>query len=222
MASPIILGYWGIRSLGQPIRMLLGYKNVEFEEKIYPVGDAPMFDKAEWNNAKFTLGLDFPNLPYLIDGDVKMSESNAIMRYLARKYNLEGETEEEKRRIDILESVLNDFRISYINLTYFSRPQDFAKNLEKFKEDVQPALDRFDKFLGADQKFFASNRLTYIDFLVHELMDQHRLLSKDILDNSNNLQNFMISFEQVPDIKEFMKSNKCFKGPINNKYALFK
>lgn len=34
---------------------------------------------------KYTLGLDFPNLPYLIDNekDVRLTQSMAIMRYLA-------------------------------------------------------------------------------------------------------------------------------------------
>jgi glutathione S-transferase len=34
---------------------------------------------------KFTLGLDFPNLPYIIDAekDVKLTQSMAIMRYVA-------------------------------------------------------------------------------------------------------------------------------------------
>ena len=35
---------------------------------------------------KFDLGLDFPNLPYLIDGDVKLSESKSIMKYLCKKH----------------------------------------------------------------------------------------------------------------------------------------
>ena len=29
--------------------------------------------------------MDYPNLPYLVDGDVKMSESLAMMKYIARK-----------------------------------------------------------------------------------------------------------------------------------------
>ena len=34
---------------------------------------------------KHTIGMDYPNLPYLIDGDVKMSESLAMLKYIARK-----------------------------------------------------------------------------------------------------------------------------------------
>uniref|UniRef100_A0A8C2M9K0 glutathione transferase n=1 Tax=Cricetulus griseus TaxID=10029 RepID=A0A8C2M9K0_CRIGR len=43
---------------------------------------------SQWLNEKFKLGLDFPNLPYLIDGSHKITQSNAILRYIARKHNL--------------------------------------------------------------------------------------------------------------------------------------
>ena len=47
-------------------------------------------------------------LPYLIDGPHKITQSNAILRYLGRKHNLCGETEEEKIRVDILENQAMD------------------------------------------------------------------------------------------------------------------
>jgi len=36
---------------------------------------------------KSKLNLDFPNLPYLINGDFKLTESIAIARYIIRKSN---------------------------------------------------------------------------------------------------------------------------------------
>ena len=82
------LGYWNTRGLTHSICLLLEYTDSSYEEKRYVMGDAPNFDRSQWLSEKFNLGLDFPNLPYLIDGSHKVTQSNAILRYLVRKNNL--------------------------------------------------------------------------------------------------------------------------------------
>jgi glutathione S-transferase len=43
------------------------------------------FDKSCWFDVKDSMGMTFPGLPYLVDGDNKLSQSQAILRYVARK-----------------------------------------------------------------------------------------------------------------------------------------
>ncbi|XP_004689741.2 PREDICTED: glutathione S-transferase Mu 4-like, partial [Condylura cristata] len=43
------------------IRLLLEYTDSKYEEKKYSMGDAPDYDRSQWLNEKFKLGLDFPN-----------------------------------------------------------------------------------------------------------------------------------------------------------------
>ncbi|GIY60396.1 hypothetical protein CEXT_68091 [Caerostris extrusa] len=38
MVKPI-LGYWNLRGRAEPIRYILHYKNVDFEDKKYPYGE---------------------------------------------------------------------------------------------------------------------------------------------------------------------------------------
>ena len=54
--------------LAQPIRMLLEYCGADWKDIQYECGPAPGFDLSAWTSVKPNLGLDFPNLPYLIDG----------------------------------------------------------------------------------------------------------------------------------------------------------
>ena len=47
---------------------------------MYECGDGPTYDRSAWLDKKFTLGFDFPNLPYLEDGDVKLTQTVAIIK----------------------------------------------------------------------------------------------------------------------------------------------
>ncbi|KAK2115009.1 Glutathione S-transferase Mu 3 [Saguinus oedipus] len=93
----MVLGYWDIRGLAHTIRLLLQFTDTSYKEKRY-------------------MYLDFPNLPYLLDGKNKITQSNAILRYIAHKHNMCGETEEEKIRVDTVENQVMDFRIQLIKL----------------------------------------------------------------------------------------------------------
>jgi glutathione S-transferase len=68
------------------LRYQLAYCGVDFKEDLYEQGDAPEFSKQTWLSKKEKLGLDYPNLPYFIDGDFKMTETSAIHQYIADKW----------------------------------------------------------------------------------------------------------------------------------------
>jgi len=90
----LTFGYWKYPGKGHPIRLLLEHLKVRYVDKQYDFSK-----KEEWfEQDKKALKLSFPNLPYLIDGETKMTESLCILSYLSRKYNtgLGGKTESEK------------------------------------------------------------------------------------------------------------------------------
>ena len=104
-AKSLTLGYWGFRGYGAPSRMLLHFVDAKFDDLVYnkPPG-------LVWKDKKFNLGFDFPNLPYLIDGDFKLTQSIAILRYLGKKYGLAGSTPQEVAELDMFGDVLHDWR----------------------------------------------------------------------------------------------------------------
>jgi len=212
----MILGYWDIRGLGQPIRLLLAYKKVDYKDRRYFTGPAPDYDKTEWLNEKFTLGLAFPNLPYLIDGDVKLSQTHAIMRYLGRKYDLVGKTEEEKWRIDLAELQIIDLRNAWTGLCY----SGFATQAETFKANLPNQLKAFSQFLG-ERKFFAGERITYVDFLIYEILFQLKVFSVESFAAFDKLLAYVARVEALPSIAEYIKSDKYLKWPFNNNMAQF-
>ena len=93
--------------------MVLHYVNEEHEDNVY------LFDeRVGWADKKFTLGLPFPNLPYYIDGDLKLTQSNAILRHLGRKYNLYGANDQDYSVVDMLIDTSHDLKIALAMIAY--------------------------------------------------------------------------------------------------------
>uniref|UniRef100_A0A8C0AZS6 Glutathione S-transferase n=1 Tax=Buteo japonicus TaxID=224669 RepID=A0A8C0AZS6_9AVES len=191
------------------------YTETPYEDKLYSCGEAPDYDKSQWINEKEKLGLDFPNLPYFIDGTTKLTQSNAIMRYIARKHKMCGETEEEILRVDMLENQIMDFRMSLVMVCY---NPDFEKLKPGYLEQLPGKLKLFSNFLG-DRKWFAGEKLTFVDFLMFDVLEQNRIFEPKCLEPFKNLKDFMDRFGALEKVAAYMKSSRFLKMPINNKMA---
>ena len=102
------LGYWKIRGLAAPARYILAYVGADSKNDMYEQGDGPEFSREVWTSVKPTLPLDYPNLPYLIDGDVKVTESQAIYRYICNKYDssLLGKNNKDRAHVDMMSCII--------------------------------------------------------------------------------------------------------------------
>ncbi|MEQ2266033.1 Glutathione S-transferase Mu 2, partial [Xenotaenia resolanae] len=147
--------------LAQPIRLLLEYTGTNYKDKFYVCGEAPDYDKSCWFGEKEKLGIDFANLPYLVDGDRKITQSNAIMRYIARKHNMCGETEDEKVRVDVMENQAMDFRNGFVMMCYL----DLENKKPGYLKSLPGTLKQFSDFLG-DRKWFAGDKVSHLIILV--------------------------------------------------------
>uniref|UniRef100_A0A8C9PPA7 Glutathione S-transferase Mu 4 n=1 Tax=Spermophilus dauricus TaxID=99837 RepID=A0A8C9PPA7_SPEDA len=210
---PMTLGYWDIRGLAHPIRLLLEYTDSSYEEKRYTMGDAPDYDRSQWLSEKFKLSLDFPNLPYLIDGPHRITQSNAILRYIARKHNLCGETEEEKTRVDILENQAMDTRMQLAMVCY---SPDFVSTpilLGLMHGKLFPGYRILCPFI------LVFLQITFVDFLAYDVLDLHRLFEPKCLDAFPNLKDFMSRFEGLKKISAYVKSSRFLPTPMYSKMA---
>ncbi|XP_070574572.1 glutathione S-transferase Mu 1-like [Ptychodera flava] len=214
---PVLIAYWKIRGLAQPMRYLVEYAGIDYKEKRYEVGPAPDFSRECWFSEKHTLGLPFPNLPYMIDGDVKLTQSNAILRYLARKANLLGTSDTEVIRVDLMAEQSMDLRNLMVRHFYNPKWEEMKEN---FLKTVAGLLKDFSDFLGQNP-WFAGQNITFVDFVMYELMDQLREVDSKILDSHKNLQDFMARVEELPRIAAYKKSDRFMSRPINNKMAKF-
>ncbi|VDP91749.1 unnamed protein product [Echinostoma caproni] len=148
--SPV-LGYWKLRGLAQPIRLLLEFVGDKYEERLYD-----RQDREKWQSDKYNLGLDLPNLPYYIDGNVKLSQSLAILRYIADKHGMIGSTPEERARVSMVEGAACDLRQGLSRIAY--NPQ-FEQLKHDYLENLPATLTMWSKFLG-DKHYLLGNSVS--------------------------------------------------------------
>src|SRR5688572_7065582 len=111
--NEVTLGYWGFRARGGLIRSILGYCEIPFIDKRYN-------DFNEWfGKDKQSLGVEYPNLPYIIDGDKKITESFSLLYYVpikAGKRELIGDTDDKFIQVRIALDVAHDLFMEIIRL----------------------------------------------------------------------------------------------------------
>ncbi|XP_050048374.2 glutathione S-transferase Mu 1-like [Dermacentor andersoni] len=206
-----VLAYWNVRSLGQPIRNLLVYRGVEFEDKQYEFGPPPDYSQSAWRKEKYTLNFTFPNLPYYIDDDVRLTQSLAILRYLGRKHDLAARNELETAELDVIEQQARDLCLNLMNAAT-PKPED-EYGIYSYSKKLGEVLKPWDDFL-ASRKWTMGERMTYVDFLLYEGLDWHRQFKPCAMKGYMNILEYLKRFEQLPNIKDYFTSNRYKKWPI--------
>lgn len=198
------LAYWGIRGLAQVNRLLLSYSGVEFEDFTYTDGD-------KWfKDDKLNLGLDFPNLPYLFDGEYSLTESSAIQRYIINKWGnseLLGKNAHDNSKIESFLSIFIEIS-SAVKGLFFNKDHATARGpiIEKFKGK----LEQLDKFVGKNQ--FVIGYLTLADFIVAEDSHYIETVFPEEYKALPFLKTIRENFNNLPEIQAYYKSDKAFKG----------
>ena len=191
---------------------ILTYCGVDYETKTYERGPAPTFSKDNWKNSDIdSLGLAFPNLPYLIDGEVRLSESKSIMKYVASKYDpdLLGRTAREIAEADMLSRVHDDLYGQVNNHYKQGDPVKLAANLRIIGQRLSTNL--------GTKPFFAGDRLTFVDFCFFELIELMDYWSEGAtLADYPNLKAFHARISTLPRFGEAWTSDsKLRKRPFN-------
>lgn len=232
--AEITLGYWGIRGLAQPIRFLLVVANVPFSEvRLGVLQDGTLLDENkegdDWGSVRSTLEMPFPNLPYLIDNSaaspIRLSQSNAILRYLARRFDFYGDSEADHLEIDVLQEEAYDFRNEII-ATAYTLGEGYAAAFENFSKTTLPHyLEGFETYLiNRDQRaFFVGSRLSLVDFVLYELFWQMTLMVPNSISETSRptLFAFIRAFEREPKIASYRLSQNYIEHPINSPWASF-
>ena len=213
--APIKLGYWKIRGLAQPIRYLLEYTEHPYEDVHYEQGDGPNFSVEEWTSVKNTLGLDFPTVPYVIDGEAKVTDPYAIMVYLSHAYapELLGKTPAETGEMDMFYSQLKEIK-QHITGPCYTQTDKNALGQQAVAK-IAPII----QYLGKKDYLFG-NELRYLDFYLLELFDFIQWLTENkFFTEQKAVARYVKRVKGLRQMKRYIKSERYMEKPFNNKVA---
>jgi len=208
------LCYWDVRAMGEIPRYLLRYSGQVWEDD-----RLAMADFGKWQAEKFTLGLDLPNLPYLIDGDIKVTQSVAVIRYLGRKFGLvPGDDEKDIVKCEMIEQEAVDLRSAFQKLCLDK--EGFEEKKPAYLDGMEKKLEILDKYIG-DGPFVLGEKLTYVDFMLYEFVSQIRKMAPERVDTAVNIGKLLKAVEDLPQLKDHFNSELYKTGPIHPPFAAF-
>ena len=196
----LTVAYWGTQGLAHPIRWLLAYHKIDFEDKHYT-------DRDVWAKDKAALPTDFPNLPYIKDGDTVITESVAVLQYAAYKTgnkDILGKNPVDAIKIAQLNSFIGDLRgpiWEIVKNAEYEKVKDEVLNTK-----VAPFMEKISKNLG--EKEFLLGYLTWVDFQLFNVLDVYHRMSAEFVAKYPNLKKYWERFNNAEGIQAFRKSEK--------------
>lgn len=231
-AKQLTLGYWAIKGLGAPLRMMCMYANEPFKADLCECTEK---SDGGWNRecwtelAKPALKAQNPliNLPYLVDSDgTVVSQSNACFLYLGRKLGMlgDGSAAELSMCEQLLCEVL-DLRNSLVGYAYSPRGASAEKTSEFFSS-THYVLDKLELVCKASTSFpfLVGSKASAPDFHLWEMLDQlnriaafHSLPSP--VESFPRLSQFHKDFAALPANARYLASPLHCDLPMNNPMA---
>eukprot|EP00755_Sulcionema_specki_P039535 Sspe_Gene.113000::Locus_96862_Transcript_1_1_Confidence_1.000_Length_1055::g.113000::m.113000/K00799/GST, gst; glutathione S-transferase len=164
------------------------------------------------NKPRLAEAIPFVNLPYLIDGDLRMSQSNSILRHLARRYDLMGPNP------SLTDLVLDAVTDIDTGLIWHAQK---ASTIRAWRKDKgRPALEMLSKNLRASY-FASSDSPTVADFKTYELLHKIRQAMPEETATFPNLLAFSSRIESLPAVSKFLSLRRNSSLPFFNPHVAF-
>merc|ERR1711915_895273 len=201
-------GYWNIQGLGQPCRIALHYTGVEVEDTVWEIQK-----RNEWVAAKGAneWGLDFPNLPYYSDGEVKLTQSDAILRHLGRKNGLYGCSDADTAMVDMLIDTAKDIKMGLILPNVLMKSLNEPGKKEEVCKNQDAKFKQVSDFLGS-KSFLMGNSVTIADFALYDALKWYHELDGGLVSKYKNIMDYIERFQALPKVQSFLNGPTYMKN----------
>uniref|UniRef100_A0A1Y1JWD1 glutathione transferase n=1 Tax=Photinus pyralis TaxID=7054 RepID=A0A1Y1JWD1_PHOPY len=196
MAPVYKLMYFPVKGIAEPIRFLLSYGNIEFEDH--------RFERENWPQIKPTT--PFGQAPVLEFGGVKAYQSIAICRYLAKQVKLMGANDIEDLEIDAIIDTIADLRTKIA--VYYKETDPTIKETRKkplLEETIPYYMERIEAIAKKNNCHLAAGKLTWADVYFVASLDALNFLSgTNLIADCPSLQVMQRNVLNLPGIKEWV------------------
>lgn len=195
MSTSYELLYFPLRGRAEPIRLLFALAKVAYTNT--GVTNWPEF------KPKTPLG----QMPVLVErdatGERQIAQSGAIIRHLARVFDLYGADEAHKTQADFIAETASDWRAKFAPVQFAAFMKTEQSVIDKYWADLPTTLALFDRLLG-DNDFYAGKTATYADALVFDTLDGNVGQKADCLNAFPRLAAFAARFRALPGVAEYV------------------
>lgn len=202
------LFYFEGRGKADQIRWMLAAADLTFTHKV--VSSRDYFLKMAERQ------LPFGQIPLLLIDGHEIVQSQAAIRYIARKSNLCGASPEDELKCDMIVEAVNDVLIFCIKEPFekLKSSEEYANYIELMRTKWDFAASRFEGILriSGRAKHIACDQLTYADVLVaHAATWFIEILGAEIIKPYPRLTFLQISIMDLPQIQNFIKSDNFYQ-----------
>lgn len=189
------LTYFAVRGRAEPARLMLELAGAPYEFEPISVEDWRGGGKARMLEAT-----PFGQMPLLTDGSFVLCQSGAINRYLAAKFDLLGETLEERARVDEVAETAGEV---IFELSKFHWEPRFTEQRAPHRDTTATRLahvDTYFKRVRVDpQHWVLPTQYTLGDVMMAYALETTLPLHPGLLDGFPDLYAFMMAFFSTPE-----------------------
>ncbi|KAI1700930.1 glutathione S-transferase 1 [Ditylenchus destructor] len=192
------LTYFDFRGLGETARFILHYADVDFEDN--------RITKEEWEAIKPTM--PYEQLPVLEVDGIKIPQSVAIYRFLARRFGLAGKTDIESALLDSIVDLQKDFFHEIGSWFPVAAGRKEGDKDKLYKEIFVPAAERYFprlvKLLNeSGSGFFAKSGVSWVDFFLANTSLTIKNFAPEMLDKYPELKDHFERVHALPQLQPY-------------------
>ena len=201
------LHYFPGRGRAESTRWMLAINNIEFENISIKTPEMLLSLRA-------TNKLPFDQMPLLeIDG-INLSQSSAVVRFLAQLGGLYGTNEEDALWCDMIAGAVSDFAETALQAAFQPSPEIAIKSLKDRFSKFGPCFE--DHLLKNSFGFCAGKQMSFADVLLAEALSSYLEWIPNILKDKPQISALYEKVLNVKEINIYLNSSQRYPMPGKN------